>query len=144
MNATPENEKKSRRESLLEGGDDSPFLVLPPVENVEYIIQLWHEAGTIESGTGITRLSWAEIEAWLAVREFNEELPLTPWEVNMVRKLSEEYASEYSQASAKDRPAPYEDEPVFDMKVGKGKLKGLLQSKFQKQEPKYEVSNRED
>lgn len=143
LNATPEGEKKSRRESLLDGGDGSPFLFLPPVENLEYILELWHDAGTIESSTGgISRLSWQEIDAWLRLREVNEELPLTYWEISMVRKLSEEYSSEYNLASSKNRPAPYQES--FDIKVGKSMLKGLLQGVSKKQEPKYEVELRED
>lgn len=102
---------------------------MPPVDEAQYLIELWHEAGTIESsGMGISRLSWAEIGGWLKVREFKEEPPLTSWEIDTVRKLSEEYSSEYNLASQKDRPAPYEveDTSQVDRVLVGNKVKNVL------------------
>ncbi len=116
LNATKEGEKQSRRESLLEGGEGSPLLLMPPVYEGHYLIELWHEAGTLESnGMGISKLSWQEINGWLSVRQKVGDPPLLHWEVELVRKLSEEYSSEYNQASDKNREAPYQADSLDDL-----------------------------
>jgi hypothetical protein len=102
---------------------------MPPLEAETYLIQLWEEAGTIESnGMGITRLSWKEIEAWLAVRERKGELPLKAWEIDMVRMLSTEYVAEYQAASEVNAPAPYDGVTVEDLDrpAIANKMKSLL------------------
>lgn len=118
---------------------------MPPVDDLEYILNLWHEAGTVgSSGMGIMRLSWQEIKAWLEVRDINEELPLAPWEIDLVRELSAEYAGEYSLASDKTREAPYTvgDIKEIDRSAIASKVKNVLSGfKKQKDAPKYEVED---
>lgn len=92
-----------------------------------YLIQLWHEAGTVsQTGMGIAPLTWAEITAW-ADRFFTEEVvqwvksPTKRWvpilvkeqalkdyELQIIRMLSQEYSSEYSMGSEQDRACPKE------------------------------------
>lgn len=110
LNATPEDEKKSRREQMIEGGESSPLLFLPPIYNLEYLIALWNDAGTVETSSGgIGRLSWLEINNWLEVRKKRNEADLQDWEIEVVRMLSEEYSSEYNLASDKNREPPYSE-----------------------------------
>jgi hypothetical protein len=113
----------------MRGGEGSPFLVMPELGPEAYIVGLWNEAGVATAtGYGITKLYWQEIEAWLRIRNLKGELPLTPWEIDMVRRLSEEYSAEYGAASAKGHPAPYqiEDEDQLDRTALSSKFKNIL------------------
>lgn len=121
----------------MEGGEGSPFLIMPPLEAEAYLISLWEEAGTVESnGMGITRLSWKEIEAWLAVRERKGELPLKAWEIDVVRMLSAEYAAAYQAASEINAPAPYQGVTIeeLDRTAVSNKVKNILGA-FKKAKP---------
>lgn len=116
-------------------------MLLPDVEECQYIIHWWHEAGTVsQGGMGISPLSWQEIRAW----RLENELSLSLWEVNAIRMLSSEYCSEYHAASAKDREPPYQEiiEEEFDRSAMSNKIFNVLSS-FKKQgdEPKYEVED---
>lgn len=87
-----------------------PFPELP--DGAEYLVSLFHSAGTAtQTGMGLVPLSWQEIEAW--VRCTGIEEMVTPWELETVRRMSEAYASEYSQAYDPKRKQPYQ--PVVDM-----------------------------
>lgn len=118
----------------MEGGEGSPFLVMPDIESEAYLVQLWEDAGVVEpGGMSTTRLSWKEILAWLQVRKIKGELPLLAWEIDVVRLLSSEYSTENSLATAKDRPAPYTivDEDQLDRVALGSKFKNVL-SQFKK------------
>jgi hypothetical protein len=111
-------------------------LLLPDVEEAEYVIRWWHEAGTVgQGGMGITPLSWQEIRAW----RLENELSLSLWEVNAIRMLSTEYCSEYHEASSKDREPPYQEmlEEEFDRTAVSNKIENVLLSFMKKDEPKY-------
>lgn len=128
---------------MTKGGESSPFLVLPDVADADYIVKLWHESGTVMSGaSGPTALNWQELKAW---REEND-LELTNYEVDAIRRMSIEYVSEYYEASDKTRPAPYviEIEELDRTAVG-NKIKNIFKSlKGDKEEAKYSVEeNRE-
>ena len=82
---------------------------------------------------GISKLSWKEIDAWLTRTEHE----LTLWEITTIRRLSEEYAAEYSQASEKDRPAPHVAATIDRVQIA-NKIGNVL-AMFGKPEPKYEV-----
>lgn len=116
---------------------------MPLLEEEKYLIDLWEEAGAVETtGMGITKLSWQEIESWLNIRKLKGEAPLTAWEIETVRKLSEEYVAEYFAATDKTRKPPYEFESLedIDREALSNKLKNVL-STFKKNpdESKYEV-----
>lgn len=125
MAATPEGDKISRLERMKtpvmpEDTDDEdapleapqeaqeiPFPELP--EGADYLVSLFHSAGiATQTGMGLVPLSWQEIESWVACCGLDESV--TPWELGVVRKMSEAYASEYTQASAPRRPQPYSPE----------------------------------
>lgn len=113
----------------------SPFLVLPPIFGAEYIIDLWHDLGVVESNSnGISRVSWQEFESWIKVRKHN----LNDWEISTLRKISEEYVAEYQQASEKTRPAPYAYDDIDRKEVAK-KIGNVLAGFKIKKEPNYEV-----
>jgi hypothetical protein len=100
------------------------------VNGYEYLRGYWEEAGAFEiNSNGVCKLSWQEIESWLNVKYSNlknsskrhtrrrnigvdSKWVLSDWEIEMVRKMSEEYVSEYNQARDKQRPAPYVAETV--------------------------------
>lgn len=127
----------------MKGGEGSPFLVMPELGAEEYIVGLWAEAGTIEqTGQGITRLSWQEIESWMHVRQLKGEVPLTAWEIDTIRRMSEEYSHEYSLASTKGHPAPYAvySEEDFDRGAMGNKVANVLAGfKTVRDEPRYTV-----
>lgn len=100
----PEGAKKSRLKSYKDFDENSSFLNLPNVDGAEYLITLLFEAGLVHStGMGVNALPWSEIESWIRVTQ----IELSTWEKLTIKSMSETYASELSQATAKDRPAPY-------------------------------------
>lgn len=109
LSATPEGDKTSRGENYRsnaerENGIVSHHLTMPELNEEEYILGLWQEAGSVSSGgMGIAALSWQEIQAWINVTETELEM----WEKLLIRRLSQEYCSEYSSASDVSRPAPF-------------------------------------
>lgn len=105
--ANKKNIRLSRIEKLLEANIGNPDyeLPMPPLEDGEqYLLQLLTEAGTASSnGMGLSGLSWSELESWCKCLD----VELSTWELLLIHTLSREYATEYSLASDKDRPAPY-------------------------------------
>jgi hypothetical protein len=107
-------------------------LELPPLsEYEESLVGHWFNVGTVEqTGSGLIALSWQEILAWAT--HFHKEIvvemiehprhskrhkrtytpvviercSLVDWELDQIKKLSQEYASEYSQASSPSRECP--------------------------------------
>ena len=63
-------------------------------------------AGTAtQTGMGLVPLSWTEIKAWVDCYDLADTV--SPWELILIRKLSEEYCAEYHRASDVRRPEPY-------------------------------------
>ena len=63
-----------------------------------------HEAGPVGSnGYGVEGLKWSEINSWLTLTG----LFLCPWEITLIKELSEEFASEFNNSNGKAAPAPY-------------------------------------
>lgn len=86
-----------------------PYPELP--KGAEYLVSLLHSAGTAtQTGMGLIPLSWQEIQAWVVCSGLEDSV--TPWELGVVRRLSEAYSSEYAQAQAPRRPMPYQ--PVVE------------------------------
>lgn len=126
LNATPEGSKKSRLKEFREADENANLLNLPETEGASHLISYLMEAGiAMSNGMGITPITWQEMESWLRVTE----LPLSTWEKLMLRELSETYVNEYSQASAKDRPAPYvHNVENIDREAVSDKLKSLFRN----------------
>ena len=61
---------------------------------------------------GLIPLSWQEIEAF--VRCSGLEDTVTPWELQVVKRLSEAYVAEYSKASDPKRKMPYKPDIKTD------------------------------
>lgn len=81
---------------------------LPPVSSAyEYLISLFSLSGQASStGYGLSALSWLELKAFIEVNQ----LELTLYEVEILKKMSEAYCAEYHAASDPKRPAPYKPE----------------------------------
>jgi hypothetical protein len=76
-------------------------------------VSLFYSAGTAtQTGMGLVSLSWQEIAAWVQCAGYEDIL--TPWELSVIKRMSEAYAAEYSQASAPMRRKPYEPEVDLD------------------------------
>ena len=126
----------------MEGGEGSPLLELPNVGEAAYLINYWHDAGTVEQGgMGITPLSWQEIRAW---RQENN-MVLDSFEIGIIRRLSQEYVGEYhANSSEKSRPPPYELETMedFDRTAMASKVGNLLRAFVaEKKSPRYIVED---
>lgn len=109
---------------------------LPALSEYEQsLVGHWFQVGTVaQTANGLTALSWQEIIAWAT--HFHKEIvvemvehprhskrhkrtytpvviercSLVDWELDQIKKMSQEYASEYSQASNPSRECP---KPVF-------------------------------
>lgn len=104
LHATPEGSKKSRLKSFKDLDENSSFLKLPDIEGAEYMVSLLSEVGFVMgTGMGVVPITWTELTNWLNATGLN----LSVWEKLTLKEMSEVYASELSQATAKDHPAPY-------------------------------------
>lgn len=75
-----------------------------------YLLGFFNLSGqAVQSGMGLTPLTWVELKAF---REENE-LDITLWERELLKKMSEAYCAEAHRATDPKRPAPYvpEEEP---------------------------------
>ena len=97
LNTIPEKQKAPRRETKK--------LPLPPLRAGEYLIEFLFEIGPVKpSGMGVSvAVDESDIFAWQA----NQALSLLPWEAQMIRLLSREYANMLADASSPSCPAPY-------------------------------------
>ncbi len=119
------------------------MLVLPDVNEAQYLIEMWHHAGTVsQNANGISPLSWLEIRAW----RMENEIRIDNFEINTIRRLSQEYVGEYYAATDKNRVAPYEvQEEEIDRKAIANKVKNVLAGfKQSNNESKYTTEDRKD
>ena len=138
LHATPKDDKLSRFAQFKARDHKSPQLNFPDLEGAGYLLDLWREAGTVtQTGMGIAGLDWPAITSWandrfsvpslryvdvgdgISIPMTFLECSLSDWEKLAIFHMSGAYASEYSQASERDRPAPYtedvlENEEEFD------------------------------
>jgi hypothetical protein len=119
LGATPEKSKYSRFEmaqgnhlgqrdedgNLIEIATEIQLPEIPgPWSHLLAIFSLSGQA--LQSGMGLTPLSWLEIKAFIDVNE----LDITLWERELLKRMSEAYCAEYHKASDPKRPAPYTPE----------------------------------
>jgi hypothetical protein len=81
---------------------------LPPVPRCfEYLLSFFFLSGQcIQTGMGISPLTWVEIESYIRVNE----LEVLLWEKELLKKMSEAYCAESHKATDPKRPAPYKEE----------------------------------
>lgn len=84
------------------------------------------------TGMGPVPISWSELNGWLQCTETD----LSLWERRMIKSMSEEYVQELLQATAKDRPAPYQvvTENV-DREAVQSNLLSILRRAGKREEP---------
>jgi hypothetical protein len=76
------------------------------------LVGLFHLSGqALQTGWGLCPLTWVEIDAFVRVND----LDLTLWERELLKKMSEAYCAEYSRASDPKRPAPYQPEQTEEV-----------------------------
>lgn len=134
LHAVPEKAKESRQKSLKAANEDSLLLQLPELGEAEYMVPLLYEAGLVEqSGMGITGLSWKELNSWQECTQ----VKLHTWEVTTLKQMSDAYASEFSQASKPDHPAPYnvviEEWNEVDRKAVDAQVRNVFRSLMKQQ-----------
>jgi hypothetical protein len=141
-------------------------LELPFLSGYEQsLVSKWFECGTCEQGAGgLLPLSWKEIVAWASYfykdtfvemiehprhslrhkRTYSpvviERSSLVDWELEQIKRLSQEYVSEYAEGTNPDRKCPNAifDEDVSDEdKVTNAKqIREAMKVMFGKQEGK--------
>ncbi len=85
--------------------DEGLELSLPKC-TAEFLVLLFYELGLSGQGAnGATPITWQEIEAFNRIADKR----LTPWEAEMLHKMSEAYVHEVHAGTDKGRTAPYSD-----------------------------------
>lgn len=98
-------------QTVPQEAQEIPYPELP--KGAEYLVSLFYSAGTAtQTGMGLVPLSWQEIESWVVCSGLEETV--TPWELGVVKRLSEAYSSEYARASTPSRPQPYQPDVDVD------------------------------
>lgn len=114
MNAVPEAPERapgkpsaklpppvSRRDAFKRRGAE---VQMPPIQWGGYILDYLFEVGpTMPSGMGSGPLTFSEIEAWQRA----VGIRLSPFEAQLLRRLSVEYFGESHSATKADSPPPY-------------------------------------
>lgn len=78
---------------------------LPPVHAGHYLIAMLFEAGPVKSMPMSSPVAIDEID--LLAYQANRDIALSPWEAEVIRELSREYAAMLAEASEANCPAPY-------------------------------------
>lgn len=99
------------RQSDVESADIDSIPIAPLEVNLPEIVpafshlkELFFISGQVmQSGHGLLPLTWQELKAFIEVNE----LELTIWERQVIKKMSDAYCAEYSRSSDPNRPAPY-------------------------------------
>lgn len=78
---------------------------LPPVHAGFYLIAILFEAGPVKPMPMSSPVAIDEID--LLAYQANRDIALSPWEVEVIRELSREYAAMLAEASEANCPAPY-------------------------------------
>lgn len=77
---------------------------LPPLPAAGYLVDYLFDAGPMtHTGMGPAPLSHLDLRAW----QDNCGVPLQPWEVRALRRLSVDYTAAAQAAADPDAPAPY-------------------------------------
>lgn len=78
---------------------------LPPVHAGHYLIAMLFDVGPVKPMPMSSPVAIDEID--VLAYQFNRGIALSPWETEVIRELSREYATMLSEASAANCPAPY-------------------------------------
>lgn len=109
---------------------EMPDIPLPPISELEtYLVSLFYSSGqAMATGMGLVPLSFQEIKAWSEGSGIGDSL--TPWQFTLIRRMSECYASEYSQATDPKRKSPYspktDEEEEIDRTAVMNKMKAMF------------------
>jgi hypothetical protein len=129
LGATPDKQKVSRLEAIenntlqtrLDDDEDlpedsKPIIKVPLEVNLPeipeafcHLRELFYLSGQgTSTGYGLAPLSWQEIQAFRT----ENDLDLTLWERQLLKRMSEAYCAEASKATDPYRPAPYAPQKV--------------------------------
>ena len=98
-------DKRNRFVRISSKNENDPLLNFPEIDGGEYLINLLHEVGPVGSnGYGMEGLKWSEIQSWLALTG----LFLCPWEIILIKELSDVFASEFNKSNGKECAPPYQ------------------------------------
>ena len=103
---TPAKDQAKSRIDHLEN-EEAILERLPNVEPFDYMVGLFSDIGmAINTGNGLTPLSWREIEAFT----HGTGISLTAWEAKTIRNMSAQYASGVIRYTNQNVQAPYRSE----------------------------------
>lgn len=75
-----------------------------PEVSMRYLVEILIEVGPVQStGFGVEAVTEERLRAW----QDNRHIELPPWEITMVRRLSQEYIRASAEAEEPGAPAPY-------------------------------------
>jgi hypothetical protein len=116
LNATPKPPEGSKRAELIQKKKaEAPKLsrlaemkrakiepAMPP-NPLPHLVEWFIEMGMSEAnGMGMSPISWREIDAWC----HRTGIDLSPWEAQILRRLSVEYLAESRRAEDENCPSP--------------------------------------
>ncbi len=99
LNTIPSKAKRPRRETKSNA--------MPSLIGGAYLIEILFEVGPAKpmGMGGSIGIDEIDLAAWMS----NQNVQLTPWEAQTVRRLSHEYAAMLSASSEPNTPAPWSD-----------------------------------
>jgi len=80
-------------------------VLLPPVHAGQYLIGMLFDVGPVKLMPMSPPVAIDEIDLW--AYKANRSISLLPWEAEIIRELSREYAAMLAQASVSNCPPPY-------------------------------------
>ncbi len=80
-------------------------VVLPTVHAGSYLLGMLFDVGPVKPMPMSAPVAIDEIDLW--AYQANRSISLLPWEAEVIRDLSREYASMLAEASAPNCPPPY-------------------------------------
>lgn len=99
-----DDESKSRYKRIVDRDTESPELKMPEIDSHEYILELFYQSGMILNGAhGAVPITWTEL------RNYSEQsgVDLTPWESEIVMRLSRAYCSAYHDGQKPEALPPW-------------------------------------
>lgn len=94
----------TRFQRLFPSEESREYFQMPDLLDGFYIVNYLNTVGpAISNGMGIVPITWAELYSWIQCSQY----VVSPYECDLLIKLSQAYTSEFNQASDPRRPAPY-------------------------------------
>jgi hypothetical protein len=106
LNSTVKVRKGKKQEESLSKleyyGNDSFLAETPPLDESQYIVEMWNMLGKARSnGFGIEQIPWTEIKAFIDVNQ------ISLWEAKLLHMMSKIFVDYCNSMKDKECEAPY-------------------------------------